>query len=116
MKCILFFCTDTTTEAKKGRGKTSGKWLRLFKKRYGNVKISVPLNQELNALSGNEAGKVARLLGMHIRQHCPVRNTPHWKNVSPVTQAVIIQAVLVLLMSHNFWYFNFFKYNWHWYF
>ena len=74
----IFFNTGTS-QSKNGRGKTNGKWLRLFKKQNGdNMKISVPINEELNALSGNAAGKAARLLGMHIRQHCPIRNTPHW--------------------------------------
>ena len=84
-------------QAKKGRGKTSGKWLRQFSKHNGpDAKISVPVHEEMNALCGDDAGKAARLLGMHIIRLCPIRDTPHWQDVNPGTQSAIIQAVLVL--------------------
>ena len=101
-----FFSKIVASKTKKGRGKTSGKWLLQYHKHNGETKISVPVHEQLNGLCGDNASKVAHILGMHIRQRCPIR-ARHWQDVDPGTQEVIIQAVLVIANVNGVFYFMF---------
>jgi hypothetical protein len=75
--------------------KTTGKVLQKLRRAIGGRRLPVTVVPELNALCGDNAPKVANLLGAMIRKLSPIKNTRHWQDVDPAIQDSIIQAVLV---------------------